>query len=601
MSSGKAIDNLSRGVGDINLDGHWEEVSRKQKGRAGKPWRQQTSTPKAWGQPDTAQRLGMRSANASGSAWNSLNNDVRRQGGGGLRPQSFSSEGNDVTRASAIAPPLERGWNWAARAGLSQVEEEKTVDKENADEEEEDEDEDNVYTDDDDDLLSDDYDSDDGPQTHETKKQHRMLKGFFEILDKLTVPEINDPVRQWHCPACQGGPGAIDWYKGLQPLITHARTKGSVRVKLHREFANILDEEFRRRGTSVVPAGESFGQWEGLKQEIKDHDIVWPPMVVIMNTVLEKDENDKWLGMGNQELLDYFREYAAVKARHSYGPKGHRGMSVLIFESSAMGYVDAERLHKHFLGQGTGRSAWESNRRVLFYPGGKRQLYGFLARNEDLEEFNRHCQGKTKLKYDIRSYHETVVGPMKQMNEDNQHLTYFKNKVAKEQRNAKALEESLTIVSQKLRVTMEENRLVRQRTKEQHEQNKKEMEAQEEFYSMIAMIQESTKAKEDNFEKFQQDLRKQVEASDKGDPRRRGEEVTKLKRLQEQEMEKFVTERDELMEKYKNKRMEMKRRHWEEELELVKEFDANLTNLMDKYAPPSAEGSAVESSAAGNA
>ena len=72
------------------------------------------------------------------------------------------------------------------------------------------------------------------------------------------------------------------------------------------------------------------------------------------------------------------------------------------------------------------------------------------------------------------------MGPMKQMNEDNQQLTYFKNRVAKEQRNAKALEESLTIVSQKLHVTMEENRLVRQRTKEQHEQNKKEV-----FYSSI--------------------------------------------------------------------------------------------------------------------
>ena len=99
--------------------------------------------------------------------------------------------------------------------------------------------------------------------------------------------------------------------------------------------------------------------------------------------------------MGNQELLDYFREYAAVKSRHSYGPKGHRGISILIFESSAMGYVEAERLHKHFLVQGTGRSAWESNRRALFYPGGKRQLYGFLARKEDLEEFNRHCQGNS--------------------------------------------------------------------------------------------------------------------------------------------------------------------------------------------------------------
>lgn len=567
MSSGRAVDNLSRGVGGINLgsseDGTWEQAKRKQKGKPGTAWGQQTSTPKAWGQPDTAQRLGMRSCNTPVSARNAPSNDLRRQGGG---VQS-----------------------WAARAGSSQVREESVVEKVEDKALEEDEEDDDVYTDDDDDL-SDDYDSDDGPQTHETRKQHKMLKGFFHIFDQLTVPAINDPVRQWHCPACQGGPGAIDWYKGLQPLITHARTKGSVRVKLHRDFANLLDEELRRRGTSVVPAGEAFGHWEGLKQEIKDHEIVWPPMVVIMNTQLDKEE-DKWLGMGNQELLDYFRGYAAAKARHSYGPQGHRGLSVLIFESTVVGYQEAERLHKHFLDQGTGRNAWERKGRPLFYQGGKRQLYGFLARAEDLDEFNRHCQGKTKLKYEKRSYHEMVVIPMKQMNEDNQQLSYFKNKVVKEQRNAKVLEESLTIVSQKLRMTMEENRLVRLRTKEQHEQNKKEMDAQEQFFGdQIRMIHESTKEKEDMFEKEQQELRrKKVEyfnedASDKGDHRRSRE----FMEYQDQEMEKFAMEREELEEEYARKKMEMKKRHWEEEVELEKEFEDSYTCLMEKYKEASA-------------
>lgn len=96
--------------------------------------------------------------------------------------------------------------------------------------------------------------------------------------------------------------------------------------------------------------------------------------------------------MGNQELLDYFSTYAAVRARHSYGPQGHRGMSVLIFEASATGYLEAERLHKHFAEQGTDRNAW-FGRPNLFYPGGKRQLFGYLATKEDMEVFNRHCQG----------------------------------------------------------------------------------------------------------------------------------------------------------------------------------------------------------------
>uniref|UniRef100_A0A803KNL0 Uncharacterized protein n=1 Tax=Chenopodium quinoa TaxID=63459 RepID=A0A803KNL0_CHEQI len=358
MSSRKGVDGLSKAVNDISLefaeDGAWEDVIRKPKkfGR-GRPWVQPNPPPKAWGQPDTAHRLGIRSCNASNR-------------------------------------------NWSVKSGSSQPREEEVVDeKEVVDETKEkahNDSEDEVYSDDDDYLLSDGSDSDEGPQTHESMKNNKMLKKFVEIVDALTIEEINEPERQWHCPACHGGPGAIDWYKGLQPLMAHARTKGSQRVKLHRTFADILDEELRRKGTSVVPAGESYAQWEGLKQEVKDHDIVWPPMVMIMNTLLDTDDNDKWIGMGNQELIDYFKGYAAVRAKHSYGPKGHRGISVLIFESSAMGFVEAERLHKHFQQQGTGRSAWDNSRKALFYAGGKRQLYGFFARKDDLEEFNKHSQ-----------------------------------------------------------------------------------------------------------------------------------------------------------------------------------------------------------------
>lgn len=98
--------------------------------------------------------------------------------------------------------------------------------------------------------------------------------------------------------------------------------------------------------------------------------------------------------MGNQELLQYFDSYEAVKARHSYGPQGHRGLSLLIFEPSAVGYLEAERLHKHFIEQRTDRDAWERHR-VLFSPGGggKRQLYGHLATKEDLDSFNHHSHG----------------------------------------------------------------------------------------------------------------------------------------------------------------------------------------------------------------
>lgn len=67
------------------------------------------------------------------------------------------------------------------------------------------------------------------------------------------------------------------------------------------------------------------------------------------------------------------------------------------------------------------------------------------------------------------------MNQIRQMSEDNQQLIYLKNRVVKEQRHSKALEATFSIVSEKLRETMEENRIVKHRTKMQHEQNKEEV------------------------------------------------------------------------------------------------------------------------------
>lgn len=314
------VEQLNQGLADVSLDssqdGEWEVYSKKSKNRAGssaaKTWGSQNSSSKAWGQPDnTAQKLGMRSNDGSGKAfansWAAQSADSRKPAGrGNVRPQSFNRgwEGSYMGPQPAVPPPLEHGWKWNERIGATKSGDVQGKgqnnfnsnssdiegDKEDIDDNDDDVD---VADDSDDDLLSDDFDSDSSQKSHETRKKNRWFKAFFEILDGLTVEEIGEPARQWHCPACQSGPGAIDWYRGLQPLITHAKTKGSKRVRLHRELAELLDEELYRRGTSVVPAGEAFRKWKGLYESVKDHEIVWPPMVIIMNTRLEQDADEK--------------------------------------------------------------------------------------------------------------------------------------------------------------------------------------------------------------------------------------------------------------------------------------------------------------------
>ncbi|PSS30844.1 suppressor of gene silencing like protein [Actinidia chinensis var. chinensis] len=612
--SSPKVDQMSHGVANISLDsaaqdGEWEVYTRKSKYKAGgssaKSWGTQNSSSKAWEHSDVAQKLGMRSNTGSGKAPGNnrptFNTDSKRPTGRGnsrIQSSNIGFENNYFTSqsaSSAVPPPLEHGWNWAAThpSDYGTGKKETPLDPHSADDNDGKiaNDDDSDAVDSDDELLSDEYDSDVSEKSHESRKKSKWFMAFFEILDKLTVEEINEPARQWHCPACQGGPGAIDWYRGLQPLMTHAKTKGSNRVKLHREFAELLDEELRRRGTSVIPAGEAYGKWKGLNETVRDREIVWPPMVIIMNTKLEQDENDKWIGMGNQELLDYFSSYAAVRARHSYGPQGHRGRSVLIFENSAMGYLEAERLHNHFREQGTDRDAWDQ-RPVLFYPGGKRQLYGYMAEKRDLDIFNQHCHGKSnsRLKFELRSYQEMVVDQMKQMNEDNQQLIWFKDRVAKEQRHSKALEQSFGLVSEKLRKTLEESRIVRQRSKMHHDQNKEEMDFQEQFFKdQIQIIHDARNAKEDSFEKIQQQEREKVKSSLSTNEgrRHRADEMAKFIKCQEKEMDEFVAEREKLIKLHEDEIIAMKRKHWEEEVELEKKFDAELDQLMDKYTPHS--------------
>ncbi|MQL83404.1 hypothetical protein Taro_015903 [Colocasia esculenta] len=356
-----------------------------------------------------------------------------------------------------------------------------------------------------DDVLSDDYDSDVSPKSHEMRKKNKWFRMFFETFDSLSVDQINGSTRRWHCPACQHGPGSIAWYKGLQPLISHAKTKGAGRTRLHREFAELLEVELSIRGISVILAGETFRQWKSLPETRADHDIVWPPLVVVMNTMLEQDENDKWVGMGSQELLDYFPSYAAVKARHSYGPRGHRGISVLIFEASPIGYMEAQCLHKHFADEGKGREAWEHHG-VIFCPGGKRQLYGFLAHKEDVDEFNKHSRGRFQLKFEMRSYQEMVVDPMGQMNDDNRQLVWLKNNVAKLQQHSETLEDTLQVLRQKLHETMKENMILRHKTKMLHDENKEEMDQQEQISKeQMDKVLMATEEQEMMFEKLLQE------------------------------------------------------------------------------------------------
>lgn len=290
------IHNLSSQMEDVDIniagDSGWEVFSRKSKNKSnsntGMP-RVGTSNnaPKGWGNNEWKKET-------SGNSWAKPRQENRGKSTGKGWVSDYMAPPPKLT---SIAPPLENGWQWNAINGSSsKTHQETSVENDDLDSETsvkhtDDSEEDDFLDDSDDDNVS--YNSDVSQKSHETRKKSHWFRKFFQTLDKLTVDQINEPTRQWHCPACKHGPGAIDWYKGMQPLLAHAKTKKSGRVKQHREFANLLQEELAVKGTSAIPPGEIIGKWKGLRGKTTDREIVWPPMVVVMNTLLDKEDDGR--------------------------------------------------------------------------------------------------------------------------------------------------------------------------------------------------------------------------------------------------------------------------------------------------------------------
>ena len=296
--SGRQVNQLSQNVADIKLasaqdvvkENSWESKNRVAT-NSGFP---QVATPNVWGHPNVIQKLRMQSNSgsekATDNAWSTPNAVYWNSYGcvGAWTQQGDGHGRND---------PAQAGFTLSNTSQDGQVQADHRVgdnlDDESGVNEFDNDDSDVVYDSDDlDDYVS---DSDEDEKSHEARKKSKWFNAFFESLEKLTVEEIVSPVGRWHCPACQGGSGAINWYRGVQPILTHAMTKKTRRAKMHRVFAELLVEEMRRRGTFINPVNDAFGRWEGLNDRVADHDIVWPPMVIIMNTRYEQDENGKVL------------------------------------------------------------------------------------------------------------------------------------------------------------------------------------------------------------------------------------------------------------------------------------------------------------------
>ncbi|GBG78421.1 hypothetical protein CBR_g26449 [Chara braunii] len=302
--------------------------------------------------------------------------------------------------------------------------------------------------DEDNELEASDVDIDEDDEWEITEDEHRCYEkkfygGFMESLRKMDTDRFDSSSCEGCCPVCK----TVDHFVKLSSFEQHAKTKKS-RRRAHQAFAIAIARlrEARAKEGSSSKLSSAAQIWRSLEASA-DVQIVWPPWVIVQNTRKDKDASGKWVGMGSNELRPLFKQYVIEKEKHSYGPDGHRGMSALEFESTPAGYLAALDLDEHFRNEGKGRKEWESARRVLSgsvnNDGSQKNLFGYLATEKDITEFNRHCSGKKNqraIKYNMVSRREMVIEPQRCKDEESRNIDELKSRAMIAQETAYSLE-----------------------------------------------------------------------------------------------------------------------------------------------------------------
>ncbi|VFQ79840.1 unnamed protein product [Cuscuta campestris] len=156
----------------------------------------------------------------------------------------------------------------------------------------------------------------------------------------------------------------------------------------------------------IPPSGSKSYQLFSAKEASANVDdlIIWPPLVLIQNTITGKRGDGTVEGLGNKFMDQYLTErgFKGGKSKAAFNKGGHRGMTVVKFSSDRSGLKEAMRLAEYFQSSNRGRTNWALVQPLTLSPEEedhpslvkvdpvtrekKRIFYGYMANVSDLDK-----------------------------------------------------------------------------------------------------------------------------------------------------------------------------------------------------------------------
>ncbi|XP_024017793.1 protein SUPPRESSOR OF GENE SILENCING 3 homolog [Morus notabilis] len=229
--------------------------------------------------------------------------------------------------------------------------------------------------------------------------------------------------KRLQCVAC--GRSSKD-FPDTPSLITHSYNydNDDLRVDhlgLHKALCVLMGWNYSRppdnsRAYQFLSADEAAANQDDL--------ILWPPMVIIHNTLTGKNKEGRMEGLGNKLMDARIRDlgFHGGKSKSLYGRDGHLGITLIKFSSDQAGLKEAICLAEHFDQDNRGRRAWarlqpltigtkddENNPHLMQFDERtrekKRIFYGYLGTATDLDKVDF----ETKKKVVIESWREYMA------------------------------------------------------------------------------------------------------------------------------------------------------------------------------------------------